>query len=592
MAVATGAKSFQMIGLEQRLPDRQVGAPYVVTAKKAKGTITCVAKANLVDGETVTIGDGTNTKVFEFDVNGTGVTAGRVQVNVSAASTAADVAALLHAAINGVTTGLLVTSVDNLDGTLDLVADVAGAAGNVSITDTVANAGFSVTGMAGGVDTNFGLSQVLVRPGGGAMRKPIWGENDELTGHLEPPEKSLLGWEYSVDDPEWLRMGTLILKLSSMLGEPTVTQDGSSSAWQYDFALTDDPDSAVSLFRLMHKAGSTYPVIVRGVRYGEVTIEAPERGECGIKAKAIGCGWSEHGIGQQDDANTGTNPCGFFTTGPRTDTNPWTDALKFKVSRTVAGGGLRVKVALGVGAYSTVELDIPTDSTTGFQTDWIEVVDDAGPLGLDDCEDGLEPLLVFFSGDLRLYALDDILTAPALVQIPGDASGETGLARSVLAGPRFGPAHFSVSYGTGSTADTALLFEVGNVKLSRTLTPAIGHGRNSRNPYDVDVTGFVDLEATITRRLDSSAWERFMSMSQRLAGELAFEGCTISGSTSGWKESLVITVPQFRLDDVQSPIANAGNIKETLKLVLERARSGDAPTIRVRTATHVDFSRC
>jgi hypothetical protein len=120
-------------------------------AAKATGTITCVAVANLIDGETVTLDDGVNAPVvFEFDVNGTGVDGSNVQVDVSLDTSAIEVAATLHAAINGVGAGLAITSVDNLDGTLTLTNDAVGTVGNEPITDTVADAGFTVTGMTGG----------------------------------------------------------------------------------------------------------------------------------------------------------------------------------------------------------------------------------------------------------------------------------------------------------------------------------------------------------------------------------------------------------------------------------------------------------
>ncbi|HAM57989.1 MAG TPA: hypothetical protein DCQ64_22275 [Candidatus Rokubacteria bacterium] len=592
MAVATGAKSFNMMGLEQRLPSKQVGAPYVVQAKKATGTITCVAKADLIDAETITISDGTNTPtVFEFDVNGTGVTAGRVQVDVSGATTAADVGTILHTAINGVTTTLLVVSVDNLDGTLDLTNASTGAAGNVVITETVVAAGFLVTGMAGGVDENFGLSQVLVRPGAVITRKPVWGNNDEFTGSLESPEKPLVGWAYSVELSQWLRTGPLVMQLASMLGEPVVVQDGASNAWQYTFPLTDDPDASVSLWDIHHKAGSTNPLLTRAIRINEIEVDAPERGESAMKAKGLACGWTEHGLGDQDAANTGTSPCGAALTGPRTDTNKYVDALKFKVSVVATAGIMKVTVALGSGTYSTAELSIPYSTVTGLQTAWVEVVDDAGPLGLDDCEDGLEPLMVFLSGDLRLYAVDDVLSCPALLQIPGDEAGQTGVARDVLSGPRFGPAHVVFNYGA-TTASDSLDFQVGTFSLKRTIKESVGRGRNARNPGDLDVTDYLEVEASITRKLDSRTWERYLTLGVRPVGELRYDGCLIAGSTSGWRESLVVTLPQLRPDDIQSPVSGSGNVIETLKLSGERARSGTAMTVVVRSGTHIDFSVC
>lgn len=125
--------------------------PIITAAGPATGGITCVAKASLIDGETVTIGDGTQAAtVFEFDVNGTGVGGGHVQVNVSTDTTAIQVAARLHTAINGVVAGLLVTSTAVGDGTLTLANDANGEAGNVLIHDAVANIGFLVGGMSGG----------------------------------------------------------------------------------------------------------------------------------------------------------------------------------------------------------------------------------------------------------------------------------------------------------------------------------------------------------------------------------------------------------------------------------------------------------
>lgn len=101
--------------------------------------LTVVAKANLIDGETVTITVNGTAVVYEFDVNGTGVTAGRVQVNVSADTTAATVAARLKTAINANQATLTVT--DPLNGTL--VIDLPSVNAGLSISDTVADAGFT-----------------------------------------------------------------------------------------------------------------------------------------------------------------------------------------------------------------------------------------------------------------------------------------------------------------------------------------------------------------------------------------------------------------------------------------------------------------
>lgn len=117
----------------------------------ATGSITCVAKANLVDGETITIGDGFRPPVvYELDVAGDGVAGDSVQVDVSGATTAAEVAAIMKTAIEA--NQPLLTVTDNTDGTLALAHQLAGVVGNVTITYTVDDAGFAVAGMSGGIN--------------------------------------------------------------------------------------------------------------------------------------------------------------------------------------------------------------------------------------------------------------------------------------------------------------------------------------------------------------------------------------------------------------------------------------------------------
>jgi hypothetical protein len=132
----------------------------------ATGGITCTAKANLIDGETVTISDGTTAYIFEFDVNGTGVGGGNVQVNVSTDTTAIQVAARLNTAING--TAITVTSTAVGDGTLTLANDAYGSVGNVLITETVFDPNFLVTGMSGGDSGEGKQSDVMVLGGPGS----------------------------------------------------------------------------------------------------------------------------------------------------------------------------------------------------------------------------------------------------------------------------------------------------------------------------------------------------------------------------------------------------------------------------------------
>lgn len=120
------------------------------TLGRASGLITCTTKANYVDGEVmVALGDGISpAKEYEADVSGTGVTAGRVQVNLSADITEAQVASRLRTAILAAHPSIGVT--DNGDGTLTLLHQWPGAGGNVTLTEGVANAGHTVSGLSGG----------------------------------------------------------------------------------------------------------------------------------------------------------------------------------------------------------------------------------------------------------------------------------------------------------------------------------------------------------------------------------------------------------------------------------------------------------
>lgn len=135
----------------------------------ATGTLQAVTQALTLDGETFVISDGTTSKTFEFDKAGDGVTGGRVAVNITGAVSAVDVANAMISAINGVGYNILASS--GVSGLVNLVNKVPGVAGNVTITDTVANAGFTSTGMSGGTASGTLLARVdATSPG-------AWGQN-------------------------------------------------------------------------------------------------------------------------------------------------------------------------------------------------------------------------------------------------------------------------------------------------------------------------------------------------------------------------------------------------------------------------------
>jgi hypothetical protein len=118
----------------------------------ATGSITTIAVASLVDGEIFTLDDGVNTAVvFEFDVAGDGVTAGRTVVDVSTDTSADEVRDRIIAAINLVAAPLLITAGNGGAATVDLTNDNAGTVGNTSSSENVTNAGFVLTDMTGGL---------------------------------------------------------------------------------------------------------------------------------------------------------------------------------------------------------------------------------------------------------------------------------------------------------------------------------------------------------------------------------------------------------------------------------------------------------
>jgi hypothetical protein len=185
----------------------------------------------------------------------------------------------------------------------------------------------------------------------------------------------------------------------------------------------------------------------------------------------------------------------------------------------------------------------------------------------------------------------DIWTFPALCQIPGTAAqgGDTTVARTSLTGCRFGPAHVAIRKGS-SSADTLVDFEAGTVKLTRQIVPAFTHGPGARNPYDMDVVGYVGIEIEFDRRFDSREFERLIRTNDRYVVEVLYQGPIISGSASAWREEFKIEIPQARIDKLSSPPPGPGIIKEKVTIVAEQKSDGSAIlTARIRSATEWDF---
>jgi hypothetical protein len=123
----------------------------------ASGSIQFVAQANHVDGETFVLDDGVTPAItFHIDQTGTytpvgGYDATNIRVDISGSTTDQDVATVAQGVINGVAS-LGITAGAPSTGLLPLTADSVGAQANNAILETVADAGFIVTGMTSGVD--------------------------------------------------------------------------------------------------------------------------------------------------------------------------------------------------------------------------------------------------------------------------------------------------------------------------------------------------------------------------------------------------------------------------------------------------------
>jgi predicted transcriptional regulator len=150
LSISPATQGKSLYRLLKRMRDFQTDA----VAGIASGTITCVAKANIIDGEKVVLTEPGGTDYdFHFDQTGTytpggGYDATNLRVNISGATTDDDVAVILAAVIDGTiftapVPGAAVIAVTQSD---------PGLSGNVAITEDIVNAGFLVSGFAGGTD--------------------------------------------------------------------------------------------------------------------------------------------------------------------------------------------------------------------------------------------------------------------------------------------------------------------------------------------------------------------------------------------------------------------------------------------------------
>ena len=135
----------------------QAARDWIRDPAPATGSITTVNKASLNDGETFVLNDGVNAAVtFEFDKAGDGVTGGNVAIDISGVSSKIDVRDEIVTAINGAANLDIQADPAIGGGTINLTNLADGTAGNTTITETVSDVGFTVSGMSGGLDDNNG----------------------------------------------------------------------------------------------------------------------------------------------------------------------------------------------------------------------------------------------------------------------------------------------------------------------------------------------------------------------------------------------------------------------------------------------------
>ena len=149
----------------------------------ATGSITTVAGSALVDGETFVLNDGVNPAVtFEFDSNASVVQSATLRaVNFTGGDSSGTVRDTIIAAVAGAPTLDITASIGGA-ALVNLVNDTAGYAGNVVITETVADVGFIVTGMSAGTTVIDITNTVSGAAGNVAIIETVANANFTFTG--------------------------------------------------------------------------------------------------------------------------------------------------------------------------------------------------------------------------------------------------------------------------------------------------------------------------------------------------------------------------------------------------------------------------
>lgn len=290
-------------------------------AVKALGTVQDVAQADHADGETLLLTDTTATLyTFYYNVTGGYVPGGgydavNIEVDVSGATSAQEVAEILVAAINAA--AIAATASTPVNGLTTVVQDTGGIAGNNTVTETVADAAYVVTGFAGGFDANIGSP---MEPAQWLFAVTAGGEEVAGFGDALPPEgveDFEEGWAASVpavlvslSEPFTLVDGSIL----------QVTQEGGVGVSQVQFNSVDFPDIANA------SASEVRAVLQAQLTLGAYTVEL-SFGRILLKSAPFGLAIEVIGLSSANDVLGFPRPVDEFI-GEDLDIVPaeWTDA--------------------------------------------------------------------------------------------------------------------------------------------------------------------------------------------------------------------------------------------------------------------------
>jgi hypothetical protein len=361
--------------------------------KQARGSVTTVAGANLIDGETIVVDDGVNPPVtFEFDDDNSVVETNTLRkVTFTSGSTANDVRDAIITAITNAP-ALDIDASSGGAGLVSLISVIVGVpttTGNVAITTDVADGGFAVTGMSGAYTTmvrvldsaggvvelgertleSFGTSQVVAR--GSAGISGVSAINDTLayceaystTGHMAWIESTgesadLVLMQQSTDNAahdgfmfeaktETTRKGYLTIK----------TQFGGAGASDHDF-MRFNQDNSVSIFDTTILDAGT------GKAYFPESPEWPGEKSFTIESSENVASWM-----QINQTNTNEKTVGFFA----------------KNFNGTANGEVTLNLSADAAAQGTLSITPAGIAVSGkiqVQDDWTTLYSNSGSLWL------------------------------------------------------------------------------------------------------------------------------------------------------------------------------------------------------------------